>query len=61
MTVHGLLVQVVEHGGVLGYLVRAGDFDCRGGGFERDGIFVEDPESDGGDRAPLDAGWDDGD
>jgi len=40
MTVHGLMVQVVEHGGVLGYLVRAGDLDCRSGGFERDGIVV---------------------
>ena len=61
MTVYGLLVEVVEHGGVLGYLVRPGDLDCRSGGFERDGIVVEDPESDGGDRAPLDASWDDGD
>jgi hypothetical protein len=53
LTVHGLMVQVVEHGGVLGYLVWPGDLDCRRGGFERDGIFVEDPKSDGGDRAPL--------
>ena len=61
MTVYGLMVQVVEHGDVLGYLVRPGDLDCCGGGFERDSIFVEDPKSNGGDRASLDACWDDGD
>src|SRR5207302_10025767 len=61
LTVHGLMVQVAEHGGVLGYLVRPGDLDCRSGGFERDGIVIEDPKSDGGDRAPLDASRDDGD
>jgi len=32
-TVYGLMVQVVEHSDVLGYLVRPGDLDCCGGGF----------------------------
>jgi hypothetical protein len=31
MAVHGLLVQVTEHDGVLGYLGRPGDRDGRGG------------------------------
>jgi hypothetical protein len=31
MAVHGLLVQVTEHDGVLGYLGRPGDLDGRGG------------------------------
>jgi hypothetical protein len=51
MAVHGLLVQVTEHDGVLGYLGRPGDRDGRGGGLERDGIAVKDPESGGSDRA----------
>ena len=61
MTVHGLMVQIVEHGGVLSYLVRPGDLDCRRRGLERDGIVVEDPKSDGGTRAPLDVSRNDGD
>ena len=51
MAVHGLLVQVTEHDGVPGYLGRPGDRDGRGGGLERVGIAVKDPESGGGDRA----------